>query len=224
MKFTKEEACEKLKGKLTNDGKKPLRMSERSIAQDVETLLSVLGEEDETELDDFVAKYLPIFESANSNVEYDTSLRVKEAKEAMEESKRKEKAKEPITTPKKVDANATDTNQVILDKLASLENEIAEAKRSKTISDKTKDLRKAVKDKGVKNEGWIESAISMFPINEDVDVNEQAESLVKLYNQQNSETDTPFTPKTPSTPPDKDPFENVKALKKQLDEQDKNVI
>ena len=64
MKFTKEQAFEKLKAILTNSGKKPLRMSEQSINKQLETLMPLIASE-ETELDDFVEKVKPTFETMN---------------------------------------------------------------------------------------------------------------------------------------------------------------
>lgn len=72
MKFTKEQAFEKLKGILTNEGKKPLRMSEKSINAQLDTLMPLIAG-DETELDDFIAKVKPTFETMNGNAEHDYS-------------------------------------------------------------------------------------------------------------------------------------------------------
>ena len=66
MKFTKEEAFEKLKGLLTNNGKKDLQMSERSINEQLEVLMPLIAN-DEMELDDFIVKVKTSFEVMNSN-------------------------------------------------------------------------------------------------------------------------------------------------------------
>ena len=77
MKFTKKEACEKLTALLTNGGKKPLRMSAKTLESHVETLMTLL-DNDELELDDFVNKVKPMLESTNSNVEHDVSRGIKD--------------------------------------------------------------------------------------------------------------------------------------------------
>ena len=48
MKFTKEQAFEKLKGFLTESGKKPLRMTELSLNRQLDTLMPILTN-DETD-------------------------------------------------------------------------------------------------------------------------------------------------------------------------------
>ena len=77
MKFTKEQAFENLKGFLTNNGKKTLRMSEKSINKQLETLMPLVAN-DEMELADFVEKVKPTFETMNSNAEKDNSDFVKQ--------------------------------------------------------------------------------------------------------------------------------------------------
>ena len=77
MKFTKEEAFEKLKGILTNNGKKTLRMSEKSIEKQLENLMPLVANE-EMELSDFVEKVKNTFSVMNSNAEKDNADFVKE--------------------------------------------------------------------------------------------------------------------------------------------------
>ena len=55
MKFTKEEAFEKIKGLLTNNGKKDLQMSERSVNEQLEVLMPWIANE-EKECTDFIRK------------------------------------------------------------------------------------------------------------------------------------------------------------------------
>ena len=80
MKFTKQQAFEKLKGILTEDGKKPLRMSEKSINETLENLMPLIAS-DETELDAFVDKVKPTFVTMNGNAEHDQSAFVNKWKQ-----------------------------------------------------------------------------------------------------------------------------------------------
>ena len=72
MKFTKEQAFEILRSNLTNGGKKTLRMSEKSINAQLDTLIPLVANDD-MELNDFIEKVKPTFATMNSNAEIDNS-------------------------------------------------------------------------------------------------------------------------------------------------------
>ena len=82
MKFTKEEFSEKLKNKLTNNGKKPMQQSERTFKKLVEKIYARLEkmDDDDTELDDAVADYLEDFEEIEGNLNKDKAIRLSRAK------------------------------------------------------------------------------------------------------------------------------------------------
>lgn len=180
MKFTKEQAIEKLKAILTNGGKKTLRMSEKSIERQLETLMPLIAD-DETELDVFIEKVKASFEVMNSNVEKDNSDFVNQWKKDHPENGgsggdggKKEKDVPPET-------------QALLDRIQALEDRNSAIEREKTISQKRRDLKKKLKDKGVSNDEWCDMVMSEISIADDTDVDAKAESLLKLYNKQKAE-------------------------------------
>ena len=89
MKFTKEELSEKLKYKLTNNGKKPMQQSERTFKKLVEKIYARLEkmDDDDTELDDAVADYLEDFQEIEGNLNKDKADFVKEWKKKHPEPK-----------------------------------------------------------------------------------------------------------------------------------------
>ena len=104
MKFTKEDAIKELVAKMTANGEK-LNLSQRSIDEQVERLLSLIGN-DEMESNTFVDSIMPIIKTADANVRNDISQGIKEYIE-----------KNPKTPPT---AN-TDVNDQLLARLEALE-------------------------------------------------------------------------------------------------------
>lgn len=223
MKFTKDEAFEKLKGILTNNGKKTLRMSERSINKDLETLIPLIADE-EMELDAFVEKVKSVFETSNSNVEHDVSEGIQVG---IDDWKKKNDHK---TVPNKDDKDKHDDHQVgvtqeMLDKIADLERKFQAQEEAKTLSSVKDNLKNAVTAKGVKNKEWIDGVLSIMTITPDMDVDTQADELLKLYNKQQSETEPNVTPKNPSgSGGNDDPFASFKEEIKRQQERQANVI
>lgn len=185
MKFTKEQAFEKLKAILTNSGKKPLRMSEQSINKQLETLMPLIASE-ETELDDFVEKVKPTFETMNGNAEHDQSAFVDDWKQ-----------KHPEQTPPAPPAPKTESEELknALDRIKALEEKEANAAKTAAISQKKKDLLDKLIEKGLKKE-WGEAVLNEISLDENTDVEAKATSLQELYNK----TQSGYSPKTPKTP------------------------
>lgn len=215
MKFTKDEALEKLKGILTNGGKKTLRMSEKSIERQLETLMPLVAD-DETELDDFIGKVKASFEVMNSNVEKDNSDFVNQWKKDHPDKDDKDDKKgdggngggtPPATSPEL---------QAILDRMKALEDRNTAIEREKTLSSKRDELKKKLKEKGVTNAEWCDMMLNEISISEDTDTDAKAESLLKLYNKQKSEVRFNVSPLGPSGGDDKDAdklFSDVKKLR-----------
>ena len=173
MKFTKEEAFESLKGILTNNGKKTLRMSEKSINRQLESLMPLIANE-EMELKDFVDKVKDTFSVMNSNAEKDNSDFVKQwEKDHPQTNPEPPKADEP----KPDDAMAK-----MLKRLEELESREAERDKEAKMSQKKKDLLKAMKEKGIKDEQWSKDLVAEISLTEDFDVEAKADSYLKLYN------------------------------------------
>lgn len=173
MKFTKEEAFESLKGILTNNGKKTLRMSEKSINRQLESLMPLIANE-EMELKDFVDKVKDTFSVMNSNAEKDNSDFVKQW-----EKDHPQTNQEP---PKPSEPQPDDAMAKMLKRLEELESREAARDKEAKMSQKKKDLLKAMKEKGIKDEQWSKDLVAEISLTEDFDVEAKADSYLKLYN------------------------------------------
>lgn len=207
MKFTKEEAFESLKGILTNNGKKPLRMSEKSINKQLESLIPLVAN-DEMELNDFVSKVKDTFSVMNSNAEKDNSDFVKRWEE--------EHAK-PAPTAKPNEPQENEEMAKMLKRIQELEDKEAARQKEMVISQKKKDLLKAMKEKGVKDEQWARDLISEISLTEDFDIDSKADSYLKLYNKsqagQGGGGATPYGSSSNGGDPNrKDPLDAVRKM------------
>lgn len=187
MNFTKEQAFEKLKGLLTNNGKKALRMSERSIDAQLDALIPLIANND-MELDDFIEKVKSSFTVMNSNVEKDNSDFVKKWER---EHKKNDDDDD--------DGKATDANESLLKRIEELEKRDEERSMASKIETKKNELASALKSKGVKSEAWIRDILSEIDVREDTDVEVRTEALLKLYNKSNVVVDNDTTPLSTSS-------------------------
>ena len=203
MKFTKEQAFEKLKGELTKGGK-TLRMTDRTINAMLDTLIPLVVN-DETELDKFVADTLPSFVGANGNMEHDYADFVKNYK----------------PTPKPNQDQKTNAADDVLDelrtKLEGLEKTLREEQLQKNLDVLKVRLSDKMKDKGIKDEKWIEKYVSQIGLTEDLDVESKAASALEIYNlsQAAAKAPTPFSTKGNSSLSDDKLWDDVKQKMKQ---------
>ena len=221
MKFTKEEAFEKLKGILTNNGKKTLRMSEKSIEKQLETLMPLVSNE-EMELSDFVEKVKNTFSVMNSNVEKDNSDFVKEWE-------KNHPAPEPPKSEPKKDDDQNDAMAALLKRIDELEKKNAERDKEVILAQKRKDLLKAMKDKGIKDENWSKSFIEEISITEDFDVDAKADAYLKIYNKsqagQMGNGSTPFGSSFNGGDPNrKDPLAAARAIIEQRNKEREGLL
>lgn len=217
MKFTKEEAFESLKGILTNNGKKPLRMSEKSINKQLETLIPLIANDD-MELSDFVSKVKDSFSVMNSNAEKDNSDFVKQWEKD-----------HPNANPephKSDDPKPDNAMSKMMKRLEELEKKEAMREKETKISVKRSELLKAMKDKGIKDEQWCKDLVSEISLSEDTDVDAKADSFLKLYNKSKANTGNDnVTPKDTSQSGDnrnENPFKEASEMKKKEREQFNN--
>lgn len=220
MKFTKEEAFESLKGILTNNGKKTLRMSEKSINRQLESLMPLIANE-EMELKDFVDKVKDTFSVMNSNAEKDNSDFVKQW-----EKDHPQTNPEP---PKPSEPKTDDAMAKMLKRLEELESREAARDKEAKMSQKKKDLLKAMKEKGIKDEQWSKDLVAEISLTEDFDVEAKADSYLKLYNksQAASAGDNGATPAGTSNSGGNKEAHRFDYLKKDFEreqERGKNVI
>ena len=194
MKFTKEQAFEKLKGILTENGKKPLRMTEISINRQLDALMPILASE-EMELDDFVGKTKESFSTMNSNAEYDNSKFAKSFEQEFKEKWEKEHQTTPPTTPPTNGGGSE--NELIKqmqEELRQLKEDNAKAKAEKEIIGKRSELVSKLKEKKIEDEKWIDAYIKKLPINADTDVETEANDALAFYNISNSHVGSGVTP------------------------------
>ena len=185
MKFTKEDACKDLMSKIPTKGE-TLQLSERSINEQLETLMPLLANE-ETELADFVASVLPVFKTADANVRANVSAQVKEYKE-----------KNPIQEPpKKQDPPKKEDDEVakLLERISALEQKNADNEKAKALAKRRSDVTAIMKEKGVKDGEWINDFLEAVSLDgEDFDAATRAESYVKIYNKTKSQVNKNLSP------------------------------
>lgn len=183
MKFTKEDARKELSEQIVAKGE-TLSLSERSINEQLDTLMSLLANE-ETELEDFVKSVVPIFKTANANVRNDVSAGIKEYQEKNPTVKT-----QPTTKPTQKD----DPDTEIEKRLKALEEELNAAKSEKRVSDVKRDVIAKLKEKGVKDEEWATAFLAEINIGDDFDIDSKVDSYVSLYNKQSANAPTNITP------------------------------
>ncbi len=220
MKFTKEEAFENIKSKLTDKGKK-LFMSERSINEQLETLMPLVANE-EMELADFVDKVYKSFETMNLNANNDQSTFVRTWKEQNPTPK-------PAQTQQQQPTSADDNNRKAFEEMRKQIDElIAERdnnRKEMAVKDKRLALKVAMKNKGIEDEQWISDYANEIFITEDMDVEAKADSALKIYNRVNAMSGDPATPHA-STSRGKDPnksLEHVEAYLKSRREERESI-
>lgn len=206
MKFTKEQAVEKLNQALTNGGKKPLRMSSRTLEGQVETLLSFITDE-EMELDDFVEKVKGGLSSVNSNMEHDQSDFIKNYEK---------EHPAPKTNPApKEEPDPNDPNAALLKRLEELERRDREREDAVLIENKRAEIKKYLHDNNVKDEKWISSIFGISSIGKDDDAEERGKAFLDIYNQSLSKN-SPLVPLSPKGGDESSAgaFDEVKAMRK----------
>lgn len=184
MKFTKEDVRKELSTQIVAKGE-TLSLSERSINEQLDTLMSLLAN-DETELEDFVKSVVPIFKTANANIRNDVSAGIKEYQE-----------KNPVVkTPPAGDPNKRDNQDTEIEKrLKALEEELNAARNEKRVSGVKREVISRLKEKGVKSDEWVNALLDEVNIGEDFDIDSKVESYVSLYNKLNADTPGNVTPR-----------------------------
>lgn len=197
MKFTKQDAFESLKRELTNNGRKTLRMSERSLDKLTDNLINELAD-DEIGLPDFCAKVIGIMSLFNDNVGKDASDFIKRWESEHQDN------------PQKND-NATSKNnddvtlQSLMERIAASENELKvlreerdQMNKEASIAKKRQQLIAKLRDKGVKDDDWIESLLSKVNLDREFEIDAEAEDLLPLYNKFKANGGSIVAPKKPS--------------------------
>lgn len=183
MKFTKEQFSEALKNKLSNDGKKKLSISDRTFEKAVERIYARLGKQnDESELNDAVAEYLPDLEEIDGNIRNDNSSFIHDWKTSHPET-------ENIVTPGNGNGGnggngKGDTESMLaalLAKVEAMEKKQQEDERKNTISKKRAELIAALKKDGV-NADFCNDIVGKLNISEQTDIEAEKKDVLAIYN------------------------------------------
>lgn len=199
MKFSKEEAREKITAMFSKKVEK-IADWERTIKEHIETLCELMGEDSEIELDAFAEKAVKMLETqkghinkANSTVAENLNKQIEELKKQIEEPAKKKKKDEGGND----DAEKDETIAKLEERLKKLEDEKQAEEAKKTIGQKREQLAAEIKKKGVKNEKWVKSMLDKAKIDENTDIEAEAESYLEMYNEFFSEMpeDDDLTPR-----------------------------
>lgn len=187
MKFTKEEAHKDLVARLTAKGEK-LNLSVRTINEQLDALMPLIANE-ETELADFLDKVAPLFKTADANVRNDVSVGIADFKKSYKPEEEKEEVKDG-----KKDVQADDDYAKLLKRLDDLENEAKANKAKETVNGLKQTFIAKVKEKGVKDDEWLNFYLETAVIDENFDVDAKAEACLKFYNKSKAGIKPDVTP------------------------------
>lgn len=202
MKFTKEEAGKEIAAKLSKSVEN-IDAWDRTIRENVETLWGILGEENEIELNDFVSKSLPLFNTTAGFMRKTNADLAKSYEEKIEQLKKNQPIPPTLPTP--------DPNKELIERLAALEKASEEQKTKLAIDAKRKELTDKLKDKGVKDTKWINDLFSLVSVQADTDVDAEVDKYVNLYNSSRSRYNSNVTPSVSQNNPDDYVNNTIKA-------------
>ena len=188
MKFTKEELSEALKAKISNSGKKPLALSERSFNGKIDRLFKRLekaSDKEDLELNDVVADWVEDFQEDDNNVRNDNSQFVKKWNSDHKDGKLK---------PTEPNGGNDDKIDLLLKEIQTMKDEREAEKKARTISDKRVELKNLLKGKNVKNDSWIDDQLGLISIGVDTDIAQLTDKLVENYNKYRSPAPNDITP------------------------------
>ena len=190
MKFTKEEAGKEIAAKLSKSVEN-IGAWDRTIRENVETLWGILGEENEIELADFVAKSLPLFNTTAGFMRKTNADLAKSYEEKIE-----------LLKQQKPTSQTSDPNKELIERLAALEKANEEQKTKLAIDAKRQELTDKLKEKGVKDAKWINDLFGLVSVQSDTDVDAEVDKYVNLYNSSRSRYNSNVTPSSSKNDPD----------------------
>ena len=202
MKFTKEAAGKEIAAKLSKSVEN-IGAWDRTIRENVETLWGILGEENEIELADFVAKSLPLFNTTAGFMRKTNADLAKSYEEKIELLKQQQQTPSPSPTP--------DPNKELIERLAALEKANEEQKTKLAIDAKRQEWTDKLKEKGVKDAKWINDLFSLVSVQADTDVDAEVDKYVNLYNSSRSRYNSNVTPSVSQNNPDDYVNNTIKA-------------
>lgn len=187
MKFTKDDACKEL-AKTLSEKKLVEKIDkwERTIRENVETLFSLMGEDFDIELDAFIERAVPLFNTTAGFIRKENADLAKSYEDKIKEiSQQKEEKKEDKT---EID---------LANRLKALEDELAAEKAKAAVSEKKKEFLAKAKESGIENDEWLRAVLEKTSFSENTDIESEVQSFVEIYNKFNSSIPPTPTPKNP---------------------------
>lgn len=207
MKFTKEEAVKELTAKLTPSVEN-ISKWERTIKENVETLCTILGENSEIELADFVTKAVPLFNTTAGFLRKENSDLAKTFKTEIDDLKAKLENKNVPPTPPTPPSNP---NEELMKRLEALELENKRNKDELAQREVRSKLVAKMKEKGIKSDKWIEGMLSKATLAADMDVDATAKEYLEIYNGFIADVNPNITPNNPNGKPTEYANDTIKA-------------
>lgn len=205
MKFTKEDAVKGLTAKLSTNVEN-ISKWERTIKENVETLCSILGENSEIELDDFIERAIPIFNTTAGFIRKENSDLAKTFRVEIDDLKAQ------LAKPNNQNqVKPTDPNEELLKRLEALENENKRNRDELTQRETKTKLAAKMKELGIKSNKWIEGMLSKAAITADMDVDATAKDYLEIYNDFVANVTPSVTPDNPSGKPTEYANDTIKA-------------
>lgn len=189
MKFTKEQAVQGLTATFKTK-EKDLDLG-RTISENVDNALKMVGESYEGELADFVKLVEPTVTTAVGLMRHETSIATKTLQDKIKELEDETKDKDKNFDKK---TNEPDNKYAELErKFDELKAKIADADKAKKIDEKRKALVDKIAEK-VKDSEWINAILAKSTISDELDVDAEAKDYVEMYNKTHAGDDNPPTP------------------------------
>ena len=88
--------------------------------------------------------------------------------------------------------------KALMERIAALEKDKEESSKKASIAQKRKDIIAKLKEKGVKDDEWLNDFLSEVNITADLDVDAKSDSWVKLYNKSKANVGNPVPPANPN--------------------------
>jgi hypothetical protein len=197
MKFTKEDAVKNLAAKFLEKDK-DIDLS-RTINEQVENMLALVGDDESLELDKFVSVVEKAIKTSIGLARFETSSAVKKKDVEIDDLKKKITTTEPKPP---VEPNKTNQDnpelKAILERLQTLESERSAEITKGKISEKRKSLIEKIKADGVKNTDWISDMVNNASVTEEMDVDAESKKYVEMYNKYFANTPIDIAPKSPN--------------------------
>lgn len=186
MALSKENLYKQIVQKMTANGEK-LGLSERSINEQLDTLIPLFGSDENITEEDFITKTLSLFQTANNNIKNDVSVGIKNFKKEFEDKNDKNK-------PNAGGNGNEDQLEKLLERIKVLEDNNNKFQLEKTLKEKKSSIKTYLKEKGVDNENWINLIIDQVSIGDNDDVEEKGKQLLDMYNSMKADPNLNITP------------------------------